>query len=266
MHYNSRRADGHFEVVNCAALSESLVESELFGHVKGAFTGATSDRPGRFELADKGTIFLDEVGELPESIQTKLLRVLEQGESVRVGEARVRYVDVRVIAATNRDIDEEVSAGRFRQDLYYRLNILRVELPPLRKRGRDLDLLIDHYLGLFTEKTGRAKLALSEEVRRAFRDYSWPGNVRELKNALERLAVLVPRETVEVEDLPPGLLAAPLSRRQSAPSTTEMSLSDIEQEHILRVLDSVGGNKKRAAQVLGIDRSTLYAKLKAYGM
>jgi Nif-specific regulatory protein len=266
LHYSSRRADDPFEVVNCAALSEALVESELFGHVKGAYTGASADRPGRFELADKGTIFLDEVGELPESMQTKLLRVLEQGESVRVGDARVRLVDVRVIAATNRDIDEEVSKGRFRQDLYYRLNVLRVELPPLRKRGGDIDLLIDHYLKLFAEKTGRARLALSRDVRRAFGDYSWPGNVRELKNALERLAVLAPKETIGMQDLPPGLLAAPLSKRQSAPSTSELSLADIEREHVLRVLDSVGGNKKRAAEVLAIDRSTLYAKLKAYGM
>ena len=273
IHYNSLRADGPFEVVNCAALSGSLVESELFGHVKGAYTGATADRPGRFELADKGTIFLDEVGELPDSIQTKLLRVIEQGESVRVGEARVRLVDVRVVAATNRDIDREVAEGRFRQDLYYRLNILRVDLPPLRERGKDVDLLMDHYCSAFAAKTGRASLTLADGVRAMLASYSWPGNVRELKNVLERVAVLSPADPVTESDLPPGLLADPALSEAARMSggagaggaASLVSLQDVEREHVLRVLAQAGGNKKRAAEMLGIDRSTLYAKLKAYG-
>jgi Nif-specific regulatory protein len=276
VHYNSRRADGPFEVVNCAALTESLVESELFGHVKGAYTGATADRPGRFELADGGTIFLDEIGELPDSIQTKLLRVLEQGESMRVGDAAIRHVDVRVVAATNRDLDREVAEGRFRQDLFYRLNILRVELPPLRERGKDIDLLIDHYSEVFTRKMGRAAFTLAPEVRATLRAYSWPGNVRELKNVLERVAVLCPADPVTERDLPPGLFGPPAlteaarmsgasSRSGGSGGSGVMSLGDVEREHILRVLASAAGNKKRAAELLGIDRSTLYAKLKAYG-
>ena len=262
VHASSRRALGPFEVVNCAALAESLVESELFGHVKGAYTGATADRPGRFELADGGTIFLDEIGELPDRIQTKLLRVLEQGECCRVGDSRVRHVDVRVIAATNRDLDREVAAGRFRRDLYYRLNVLRVELPPLRERGDDLWLLIDHYSAYYARKCGRASLTLSPEVRELFRAYPWPGNVRQLRNVLERLAVLVPAEPITERDLPPGLLAAPAGVSEARAGAT---LEEVEREHILRVLASVNGNKKRAAEILGIDRSTLYAKLKAYG-
>jgi len=269
VHYNSRRADGPFETVNCAALTESLVESELFGNVKGAFTGATADRPGRFELADKGTIFLDEIGELPDNIQTKLLRVLEQGESMRVGDAKVRHVDVRVVAATNRDLDREVAEGRFRQDLFYRLNILRVDLPPLRERGKDIGLLIDHYSDVFVRKMGRSGFTLAPEVRATLKAYSWPGNVRELKNVLERIAVLCPADPIEEKDLPPGLFAGPslteAARTSEVSESGVMSLGDVEREHVLRVLASAGGNKKRAAELLGIDRSTLYAKLKAYG-
>jgi len=264
IHYGSRRAGGPFETVNCAALYESLVESELFGHVKGAFTGATSDRAGRFELADGGTIFLDEIGELPDRIQTKLLRALEQGEIARVGDERVRRVDVRVVAATNRDIDAEVAAGRFRRDLFYRLNVLRVDLPPLRSRGGDLDLLIDHYAGFFASKCGRARLTLSPGVRRLFAAHGWPGNVRELRNALERIAVLVPADPVAENDLPPGLLGPPAAA-PGASGAAPTRLEDVEREHVVRILASVDGNKSRAAEILGIDRSTLYAKLKQYG-
>jgi transcriptional regulator with GAF, ATPase, and Fis domain len=262
IHHTSRRANESFEVVNCAALSESLVESELFGHVKGAYTGATADRAGRFELAHKGTIFLDEIGELPDRIQTKLLRVLEQGESVRVGEAKVRTVDVRVVAATNRDLDEEVAQGRFRQDLFYRLNILRVGIPPLRDRGDDLDLLVEHYCGVFARKTGRASFSLSPGVLKQFRRYQWPGNVRELRNVLERLAVLVPADPITERDLPAGLLAGAGPAPQGG--TSSLKLEDIEREHVMRVLERANGNKKKAAELLGIDRSTLYARLKSY--
>jgi len=282
IHYNSRRSDCPFVIVNCAALTETLIESELFGHVKGAYTGATSDRAGRFEMAHEGTIFLDEIGELSNSCQTKLLRVLEHGELSRVGEGRVRKVDVRVLAATNRDIQAEVKAGRFREDLFYRLNVLSVSLPPLHQRGSDIALLLNHYLRDAALRSGRARLEFSEEARAALRQYRWPGNVRELRNLTERLAVLCPHEVIGLPDLPPEYRAADEpgtapareagSRGSQQPTEAAAaidagtSLADVEKEHILRVLQACDGNKKLAAEKLGIDRSTLYAKLRAYGI
>jgi transcriptional regulator with GAF, ATPase, and Fis domain len=267
IHYNSRRKSAPFEVLNCAALSETLIESELFGHVKGAFTGAHADRPGRFELADGGAIFLDEIGELPAASQTKLLRALEQGETARVGEARVRTVDVRVIAATNRDLEKEAADGRFRKDLYYRLNVLSLRLPPLRDRGEDVALLARYFLRTYSDKAGRRGMSLSPEAEAALRRHTWPGNVREIKNLMERLVVMAPKETVVMADLPPEIASG---RRGAAEgksgSPASWKLADVEKAHILSVLESVNGNKKQAAEMLGIDRSTLYAKLKAYGM
>ncbi|MCX7803723.1 MAG: sigma 54-interacting transcriptional regulator, partial [Planctomycetota bacterium] len=303
IHYRSARADEPFVVVNCAALSETLVESELFGHAKGAFTGATGEREGRFEAADGGTIFLDEVGELPLNIQTKLLRVLEQGEISRVGETRVRTVDVRVIAATNRDLEAEVTAGRFRQDLFYRLNVLRVKLPPLRERGGDAELLLDRFLAEFARACGRPALRLTDRARRMLLAYRWPGNVREMRNVVERLVVLASGDEIGVEDLPPeiasgaGATVAPHAPGERIPAALgervapdgrmahdageagvggkdahgargwkPRPLAEVEREHIMRVLEYVGGNKKQAAEILGIDRSTLYARLRAYGL
>jgi len=272
IHYNSRRGDAPLVIVNCAALTESLIESELFGHAKGAYTGASSDRAGRFEMAHGGTIFLDEIGELSNSCQTKLLRVLEQGELSRVGEGRVRKVDVRVVAATNRDLDAEVKAGRFREDLFYRLNVLAVTLPPLRERGPDIALLLKHYLRDAALRSGRGKLEFSDEALAVLQQYRWPGNVRELRNLTERLAVLCPRETICLPDLPPEF-CAPLPSRAGAGAgpaperqDSTASLEDVEKAHILRVLQTCEGNKKLAAEKLGIDRSTLYAKLRAYGI
>ena len=280
IHYNSRRSDAPLIIVNCAALTESLIESELFGHARGAYTGATGERAGRFEMAHGGTIFLDEIGELSNSCQTKLLRVLEQGELSRVGEGRVRKVDVRVLAATNRDIEAEVKAGRFREDLFYRLNVLSVTLPPLRERGADIMLLLKHYLRDAAARCGRGKLEFSEEALAVLRQYRWPGNVRELRNLAERLAVLCPRETICLPDLPPEFRAlcqgqapsaVPLQEAAGggplpAPAESVISLEDVEKAHILRALQACEGNKKLAAEKLGIDRSTLYAKLRAYGI
>ncbi len=276
IHYDSTRKDAPLIVVNCAALSESLIESELFGHTRGAFTGATCDRPGRFELAHEGTLFLDEIGELSNACQTKLLRVIEQGELSRVGEARVRKVNVRLIAATNRDLASEVKGGRFREDLYYRINVLSIKLPPLRERGEDIRKLAEFYLRDAAERSGRKHLHFSDEALAALAHHRWPGNVRELRNMAERLAVLCPTEAIGVRDLPPEIAALQahlpaataetLSEAPAAAPVASKTLSEMEREHILRILNSCGGNKKRAAEVLGVDRSTLYAKLRAYGV
>ncbi len=287
-HYKSTRGDEAFVVVNCAALSEMLIESELFGHVKGSFTGATADRAGRFEMAHEGTIFLDEIGELTNNCQTKLLRVLEQGEISRVGEGRVRKVDVRVLAATNRDLQAEVKAGRFREDLFYRLNVLSVCLPPLRERGGDVQILLEHFLNHAASRGGRARMEFSEEATQAVMRYRWPGNVRELRNLCERMAVLCPNEVIGIADLPseiramaseiperPGesaMMTSPVPPQAASapppPAATENAekLADIEKLHILKILESADNNKKLAAEKLGIDRSTLYAKLRAYGI
>jgi transcriptional regulator with GAF, ATPase, and Fis domain len=289
IHYHSPIQQGPLVVVNGAALSESLIESELFGHARGAFTGATADRVGRFELAHGGTLFLDEIGELSNACQTKLLRVIEHGELSRVGESRVRNVKVRVIAATNRELAAEVKSGRFREDLYYRLNVLTVRLPPLRERGADVRMLAEHFLSNAATRSGRRRLAFSKEALAALERYRWPGNVRELQNLAERLAVLCPHETVGVPDLPAEVRAAEAqapgqasAAPETAPDETAVcpptapaaegspaapgTLAEMEKQHILRVLSACGGNKKQAAECLGIDRSTLYAKLRGYGI
>ena len=263
IHYSGPRAKGPFEAVNCAALPDTLLESELFGHVKGAFTGALEERPGRFELARDGTLFLDEVAELPPASQTKLLRVLEAGEFRRVGDVRDRASNARVIAATNQDLERRVAEGRFRQDLFYRLNVLTCALPPLRERREDLDALCAHFLDQFCRKCGRRRPEFTDAARQALRAHPWPGNVRELRNVLERVVALCDKPVVDAADLllgpavPPAAPAAPDPRA---------SLEQVEREHIERVLRHTGGNKKEAARILNIDRSTLYAKLKAYDL
>ncbi len=268
IHRESPRADRAFVVVNCAALPETLAEAELFGHAKGAFTGAEQARPGYFAAAHGGTIFLDEVGELPEAVQAKLLRVLEAGEVAPVGEAATRRVDVRVVAATNRDLRAAAEAGDFRQDLSYRLNVLAVTLPPLRERGEDVRLLLEHFLEYYAARVGRPKLRFSEEALARCLAYSWPGNVRELRNMVERVAILAEGEEVKLRELPeeirgPRPAPAGPAAQGAAPFR---SLGDVEKAHILRVLDAAGGNKTRAAEILGIDRSTLYARLRQYGV
>ena len=270
IHLNSRRRHQAFEALNCAAMAPTLLESELFGHVRGAFTGADRDRPGRFELADGGTLFLDEIGELPDGSQSKLLRVIEAGELRRVGDVKDRKISVRVVAATNKRLADEVAAGRFREDLYFRLNILKVSLPPLRAREGDVAMLAEHYLKHFGEKCGRPELAFDAAVLRLFQAYAWPGNVRELKNVVERMVVMAEGNTLGLEDVPyeiRGATESGSSRETTAIVPSEpMTLRDLERGHIERVMKHTAGNKKEAARVLGIDRSTLYAKLKAYGL
>ncbi|WP_300951979.1 sigma-54-dependent Fis family transcriptional regulator, partial [uncultured Desulfovibrio sp.] len=206
LHANSRRADKPFVPINCGAIPKELLESELFGHEKGAFTHAIRSRPGRFELADGGTIFLDEIGEMDLSLQVKILRVLQEKEIERVGGTGSKKVDVRVVAATNRDLEQEVAAGHFREDLYYRLNVIPLHLPPLRERGGDVLLLAEHFLEQFCRRKERPPLALAPETRRILAAYSWPGNVRELVNFMERLSILVDGDTVMAADLPAKIL------------------------------------------------------------
>ena len=265
IHYNSTRAGRTLEIVNCAALNHTLMDSELFGHAKGAFTDAREEKPGRFELADGGTIFLDEMAELSEASQAKLLRVLETGELRRLGDTRDRHVDLRVIAATNRDLQEAIETGRFRSDLFYRLNVLRVELPPLRERPGDIEALAEHFLKEFSNKCAKPEFELSAEAKQALLTHPWPGNVRELKNVMERMVVMSSGQTLGLEDVPAEV------RREPGPATAAAaepgavaSLAELEKQHIVRVLRHTGGNKKETARILGIDRSTLYARLKTY--
>jgi DNA-binding NtrC family response regulator len=263
VHQQSRRADKPLQVVNCAAIAESLVEATLFGHVKGAFTGADETRPGVFELADGATLFLDEVGELPLGVQAKLLRALEQGEVQRVGDGALRKVDVRLIAATNRDLAAEAQKGRFREDLVHRLNVLAVALPPLRARPADIEALIDFFLAESARRLGQEAKRVSPEARTLLLRFAWPGNVRQLKNTLERASILAAGDAIHPEDLPDelrrGQAQVPVESHQLA------TLAAVERGHILKVLEHCGGNKKQCAEVLGIDRSTLYAKLRQYG-
>lgn len=256
IHYSSPRRGRPFVALNCAALPENLVESELFGHERGAFTGAVTRRKGRFELADTGTVFLDEVGELSLPCQAKLLRLLEERQFERVGGGESVKVDVRVIAATNHDLLEAVSNGTFREDLYYRLSVLNVVIPPLRERSEDTLLLAEHFLGGCggTKKLG--KLAQKKLL-----DYSWPGNVRQLRNVIESAVVLGEGAEIRPEDL-----VLPESRRDPKVEVSwePISLQRLEERHIKRVLEHTGGNKKKAAEILGIERCTLYAKLKSY--
>ena len=262
LHLNSKRAKLPLQVVNCAAMAESLVEATLFGHVKGAFTGADQDRPGIFELADQGTLFLDELGELPAAIQAKLLRVLEQGEVQRLGENLVRKVDVRIIAATNRNLQDEINIGSFREDLYHRLNVITIELPPLRERPGDIDVLIDHFLAESARKLGAPVRKISPDARAVLLRFGWPGNVRQLRNVVERAAILSTGEVIQAADLGDAVCE---DVGVETIKTPIVSLDEVEKHHIMRVLDHCGGNKKATAELLGIDRSTLYAKLRQYG-
>ncbi len=263
LHDASTRVDGPFLSINCGALPETLLESELFGHVKGSFTGAVRDKQGLFAAARGGTFFMDEVGEMPASLQVKLLRVLQQREVIPVGATEAIPVDVRIIAATNRDLDEEVRRGNFRSDLFYRLNVIAIDLPPLRDRRDDLILLIDAFLqGMAPE--GEDPRALSSEAMDAVMVYEWPGNVRELQNALEHAVVLSSGSLIEPQHLPDRITRQkkePLVADRNQPNP---SLDLIERAYIMFVLQAEGGNKTRAAEVLGIDPSTLYRKLSRY--
>ena len=255
-----------FVAVNCAALPENLLESELFGHEKGAFTGADRERPGLFEAADGGTLFLDEIGELPLALQPKLLRALESGEFRRVGSSRTRSASVRLVAATHRNLDEEVREGRFREDLFWRLNVFHLHLPPLRERAADIPLLAEHLAQRADPGRAGAPRRISPEAMALLVAYPWPGNVRELRNALERAAALAAHDAVRAEDLPPRIRAAGHTALLINRASNQMApLRDLERAYILEILRQTGGNKSRAADILGLDRKTLYRKLEEYG-
>ncbi|UJS18926.1 MAG: sigma-54 dependent transcriptional regulator [Candidatus Jettenia sp.] len=260
IHQLSTRAHKPFVVVNCATLQETLLESELFGHIKGAFTGATESRIGLFEVADGGTLFLDEIGELTVNTQAKLLRVVQSGEVRRVGDNRIITVDTRILAATNKNLVMEVKNGKFREDLYFRLNVITLSLPSLRERQEDIPILIDHFLDNFCQNKQKKKLL--PEAMAVMMQYPWPGNIRELKNTLERLIVLTEGDTISLEDLPDNIWNPLLTSGET--KGAEITLSDIEKKHILKVLHEKQGNKTLTAETLGISLKTLYNKLKAY--
>jgi two-component system response regulator HydG len=255
----SGRASGPLVAVNCAALPDTLLEAELFGHEKGAFTGASTMRKGRFEMADRGTLFLDEIGETSPQVQVKLLRALQEGEIERLGSSQPRSVDVRIVAATNNDLAAEVAAGRFREDLYYRLNVISITLPPLRDRKEDIPLLAQHFLRLYAEKNQKRFDGITDEAMERLIAWSWPGNVRELENAIERAVVLGRGDSVEVDTLPPLIAQGEAGLRTlSIPIGT--SLADIETTVIRETLNATKGDKKLAAQLLGIAVRTIYRK------
>jgi two-component system response regulator HydG len=267
LHQESRRARAPFVAINCGALPETLLESELFGHMKGAFTDARADRAGVFREAHGGTLFLDEVGELPVSLQPKLLRVLQERVVRPLGANREVPVDVRIVCATNVDLLEAVERGRFREDLYYRLDVVHLEVPPLRSRGTDVLLLAQAFLARLAQRDGRPLMTLAPEVAQRFLSYEWPGNVRELLNALERVAALSVTDVITVEDLPDRIrdhMGAPVEPDVSEPATL-LPLAEMERRYILKVLAALDNNKRRAAEVLGLDRSTLYRKLQLFG-
>jgi len=266
IHHNSPRSGEAFIKVSCAALPETLLESELFGHEKAAFTGAVARREGRFQLAHRGTIFLDEVGEMSPTLQTKLLRVLQEKEFEPLGSTRTLKVDIRVITATNRDLELEVKEGRFREDLYYRLNVVPLALPPLRERREDIPLLADHFLVIFREKNRKPIKAISGKVLDLLVRYDWPGNVRELENVIERAVILARDEILVPADLPPQIRMFSVEDEDAFAIPTGISIEEMERALIVKTLDETGGNRTRASEILGINRRTLQNKLKEYGL
>ena len=260
IHERSSRAKGPFVAVNCAAIPESILEAELFGHERGAFTGAFARRDGRFAKAAGGTLFLDEIGELSPAVQVKLLRVLQEGEYEPVGGDTVR-ADVRIVAATNKDLRAEVSASRFREDLFYRLNVIAVTAPPLRARRDDIPLLVDHFLGKYCKKNGRPRLSAPPEVIAQLTEYSWPGNVRELENVIERAVVLCRGSRLELTDLPDTLHEAPNVEPSTVTFSVGTPLDEVERRLLRETLRFAKGDKSVAAQLLGISTRTIYRKL-----
>jgi DNA-binding NtrC family response regulator len=264
LHYNSPRKDKPFIKVHCAALTESLLESELFGHEKGAFTGAIARKRGRFELAHLGTLFLDEIGEINQNVQIKLLRVLEEKRFERVGGEETVEVDVRLIAATNRDLKEAITRGTFREDLYYRLNVVNIHIPPLRERKEDIPLLAAAFLREFSQENGKSLDGIDAKARLALYNYPWPGNVRQLRNSIESAVVLAKGSTITVDDLPPNIRGETAGDLLRLP--VGASLQDVEKEVIRSTLAREGGNKSRTAEILGIGRKTLHRKIEEYGL
>ncbi|HET6797860.1 MAG TPA: sigma-54 dependent transcriptional regulator [Gemmatimonadales bacterium] len=267
IHRYSERSTRRFVAVNCSALAEGLLESELFGHVRGAFTGAAVSRPGLFREADKGTLFLDEIGDISPALQARLLRALQEHEIVPVGSETTVKIDVRVIAATHRDLTELVRQGRFREDLYYRLDVVTLRLPPLRERRQDIPLLVDHFLRTLSSRHGRGPVALDPEALRRLLAYDWPGNIRELQNVLERALLLAEQGVVGPEHLAttvrPTAAALPDT---PAPVTALRGLEEVEREHVIRVLAATGGNREESSRILGISRRTLTRMIQRWGL
>jgi DNA-binding NtrC family response regulator len=264
IHQHGNRASRPFVPINCGALTETLLESELFGHVKGSFTGAVSDNKGVFQTAHTGTVFLDEVGEMSPALQVKLLRVLQEGEVRSVGSSRPAKVDVRIVAATNVDVEKAVADGKFRQDLYYRLGVVVINLPPLRERREDIPLLVERFMHGASAKAGK-HVEISKEALEALSTYHWPGNVRELENLIERLVVFNRSRVIQVSDLPP--IVTPRSPALEKRLFDDLpSLEEIERRYLLHVMEQVGGNRTRAAEVMGIDRRTLYRMAERFGI
>jgi DNA-binding NtrC family response regulator len=273
IHDNGPRRSKRFVAVNCGALAENLLESELFGHVRGSFTGAVADKRGLFEEANGGTLFLDEIGDITPALQIKLLRVLQENEFKPVGSNETRRSDVRVIAATHRDLESLVRAGRFREDLFYRLKVIQIDLPPLRERMEDLSELVGHFLARYAEKNKKAVSHVSDEAMALLRAYAWPGNIRELEHAIERAVAMTNTSVLFPEDFPPEISRPGAAPAASAPAPATAgsagappSLEDMEKAHILTVLQQVNYNKSKASELLGIDRATLYRKAQRYGI
>ena len=269
IHAQSQRRDAAFIEVNCAAIPEELIESELFGHLKGSFTGAHEDKTGKFHKADGGTLFLDEVGDMSLKTQAKVLRVLEEQRFEPLGSGKTVQVDVRVIAATNKNLEEEIEAGNFREDLFYRLNVIPFYVPPLRDRAEDIPLLADYFLRHFASEYGRRPKELTAAACEALRKYAWPGNVRELRNLMERIVIMNPQERIDVGHLPlPASRRAGEIDRSQLPhfETLEEARKAYEREYVLKTLEGLGGNVTRAAESLGLERSHLYRKMKALGI
>jgi two-component system response regulator HydG len=268
LHINSPRKNKPFVALNCAALSENILESELFGHIRGAFTGADRERKGWFEHANGGTLFLDEVGDIPLPTQVKLLRVLESGEIVRVGSNEPMKVNVRLISATNRDLSDAIAAGSFRQDLYHRLKVVTIKLPPLRERKEDIPLLVDHFLKIFATSHEKPVKGYTASVRRILTNYPWPGNVRELRNVVESMVVVDTDGMIDVDDLPDDLASSIRFMEDDGPrdSLVGRTMEDIEKHFIAETLRASGGNREEAAKTLGIGERTLYRKIKEYNL
>ena len=273
IHEQSLRAGGPFVEVNCAAIPEDLIESELFGHTRGAFTGALAARKGKFELADGGTLFLDEIGDMTLRTQAKVLRVLQEQRVEPVGGSGAVSVDVRVIAATNKNLEEEIRRGTFREDLFFRLNVLLFQVPPLRERREDVPALARHFVALFSEEYGRRPKQLSEEVLDVLSSLPWPGNVRELRNTIERLVIMTPGERIEVEDLPRPAEITRVVAEVPPPADSTGSFrslaearDDFEKRFVWKTYEECGGNMSRTAEALQVERSNLYRKMKAFGL
>jgi len=270
IHQHSTRSAGPFVAVNCGALTETLLEAELFGHVRGAFTGAVNDRKGLWEEAAGGTLFLDEVGETSPALQVKLLRALQEGEIRRVGASRTSQVDARILAATNRNLEQDVKAGKFREDLFYRLSVVTLRVPALKERRTDIPLLAERFLAMVLDREGHKQLTLSEETIRTLVAYNWPGNVRELESAIEYAVLHARGHAIAPEDLPEKLQSANVRAAARSPLSALFedlpALDELERRYLVYILEIAGGNRTRAAEILGIDRRTLYRMIERYGM